>query len=310
MSAPANSPLVSMVANAAATETRDADAAEIIQCVRTGKWRGPVEKIRAKFARVLADTGDLKQAKNGVDSAKKKLPGILWSGRFSSRKKPADEKLLAHSGLLCADLDNLGERLAEVRAKLTVSPHLFAMFASPTGNGVKAVFRVPADKENHATSFLAVERHILELTGEKTDGSCKDVARLCFVSFDPDALLNPAALELPPLVETEKPAPAVAVASAAPEIETRRRIAVELVGAIEWDADARGFCTCPGQHLHTTGNGPRDCEIHIESVPTIHCFHGSCGGIVAGVNHELRRRIGKNGENKRATAGAGGFIGR
>ena len=183
-----------MVADAASTATRDADADEIIQCVRSGKWRGPVEKIRAKFARVLADTGDLKQAKSAVDSAKKKLPGILWSGRFSSRKKPADEKLLAHSGLLCADLDNLGDKLADVRDRLTRSPHLWAMFTSPTGNGVKAVFRVPADKENHAASFLAVEKYVLELTGEKIDGSCKDVARLCFVSFDPDALLNPAAV--------------------------------------------------------------------------------------------------------------------
>jgi hypothetical protein len=290
-----------MVANAAATETRDADAAEIIQCVRTGKWRGPVEKIRAKFARALADTGDLKQAKNAVDSAKKKLPGILWSGRFSSRKKPADEKLLTHSGLLCADLDNLGDKLADVRGRLTRSPNLWALFTSPTGNGVKAVFRVPADKENHAASFLAVEKHVLELTGEKVDGSCKDVARLCFVSFDPDALLNPAAVELPPLVETEKPTLTVAVACSAPEIETRRRIAVELVGAIEWNTDAHGFCVCPGQHLHTTSNSPRDCEIHIESVPTIHCFHGSCGGIVAGVNHELRSRIGKT-EKTSATA--------
>jgi hypothetical protein len=53
--------------------------------------------------------------------------------------------LLAPSGLLCADLDNLGKRLTEVRAKLAKSPYLFALFTSPTGNGLKAVLRVPAD---------------------------------------------------------------------------------------------------------------------------------------------------------------------
>lgn len=284
---------VSMVANAPSTVTRDADATEIIQSIRSGKWREPVESIRAKFAQVLAETGDLVQAKRAVDSAKKQLPGILWSGQFSSREKPADEKLLTHSGLLCADLDNLGDRLADVRAKLTRSEFLFALFTSPTGNGLKAVFRVVANKAHHAASFLAVQNHVLELTGEAIDGSCKDGARLCFVSFDPDALLHPAAIELPPLVESVKPAPATAVACAAPEIETRRRIAVELLGPVQWDSDTHGFCTCPGLHRHTTGNGERDCKIHLDGAPTLNCFHNSCEQIVAGVNHELRSQIGR-----------------
>src|SRR2546427_809630 len=96
------------------------------------------------LGRVLAETGDLKTAKDSVAPLKKTLPGVMWSGRFSSREKPAVEKLLAHSGLLCADLDDLGDRLADVRAKLKASPNLWAMFLSPTGKGLKAVFRVPA----------------------------------------------------------------------------------------------------------------------------------------------------------------------
>lgn len=288
-----NKILVSMVADALSTETRDADAAENIQSIRSCKWRSPVEKIRAKFARVLADTGDLKQAKRAVDPAKKKLPGILWSGCFSSREKPAAEKLVTHSGLLCADLDNLGDKLADVRGKLARSPHLWALFTSPTGNGLKAVFPVIADKEQHAASYFAIAKHVLELTGETIDGSCKDVARLCFVSFDPDALLNPAAVKLLPLVETAKPAPGAVVACNVPEIETRRGIAADLLGSVQWDSDTHGFCICPGQHLHTSANSPRDCEIHLDSAPTLHCFHNSCAGIIAGVNHELRSRIAK-----------------
>ena len=34
----------------------------------------------------------------------------MWSGRFSYR---ASDKLLEHSGLLCADLDDLGAGIAE-----------------------------------------------------------------------------------------------------------------------------------------------------------------------------------------------------
>lgn len=285
--------MVSMVAGAESTNTLDADATEIVHRIRSGKWREPVEKIRAEFSRVLSETGGLKKAKTAVDTAKKKLPGVLWSGCFLNRKKPADKKLSTHSGLLCADLDNLGERLADVRAKFATSPHLFGLFTSPTGYGLKAVFRVPADREKHAANFRSVESHVFELTGEKIDGACKDVARLCFVSFDPDALLNENAVELLPLAESPKPAPVAAVVSNLPEIETRRRITGEMLGAIQWNTDTHGYCTCPGQHLHTSGNNERDCEIHLDKVPTVHCFHNSCAAILAGVNHELRSRIGK-----------------
>jgi hypothetical protein len=285
--------VVSMVADATATATGDREVAQIIERIRTGKWRGPIENIRRTYADVLVKTGDIKDAKLAVAPQKKRLPGVLWSGRFSSREEPAGEKLLAHSGLLCADLDNLGKRLAEVRAKLVTSPHLFALFASPKGYGLKAVFRVPADVERHTASFCAVEKHVHDLTGETIDGACKDIARLCFVSYDADALLNRDAVELPPLAEKPKPAPVAAIVSSAPEIETRRAIAIELLGAIGWQSETRGFCTCPGQHLHTTGNGQRDCEIHLDGAPTIHCFHNSCAGICEGVNHELRSRIGK-----------------
>src|SRR5437870_2781614 len=70
-------------------------------------------KIRRVFAEVLAQTGgDRKAAKEAVSSDKKGLRGVLWSGRFNSRERPANETLIAHSGLLCADLHELGERIA------------------------------------------------------------------------------------------------------------------------------------------------------------------------------------------------------
>jgi hypothetical protein len=51
--------------------------------------------------------------------------------------------------------------------------------------------------------------------------------------------------------------------------------------------------TCPGKHLHTRGDQARDCRVDFDGVPTVHCFHNSCRGILEGVNHELRSRIGK-----------------
>lgn len=191
--------VVSLVADAKATATRDMDAAAIIQTIQSGKWREPVEKIRAEFSRILRETDDLKAAKAAVRLLKVMLPGVLPSGRFSSRIKPTAERLLVHSGLLCADLDDLGERLEGVRIILIGSPHLWAMFKSPTGNGLKCWFRVSSDGEKHAASFRAVQQHVRDLTGEEIDTACSDVARLCFVSFDPAAWLDTNAVEVPPL---------------------------------------------------------------------------------------------------------------
>lgn len=283
--------VVSFVENATSTLTHDGDAIEIVECIRTGKWRNQVQNIRCKFARILAERGDLKAARLAVDSLKKKLPGVLWSGRFSTRKKPAQGKLLAHSGLLCADLDNLGDRLPEVRSRLETSPHLFALFTSPTGNGLKAVFLVADDAQAHAASFRAVQTHVHDLCREGVDEACKDVARLCFVSFDPHALLKTNPVRLPPLAETNKPSRPIA--AEAEENRMRQAIAEKILGPIQWDNDLHGFCQCPGQDLHTTATNERDCEIHLDRAPTVHCFHDHCRGVLMGVNHELRRQIGK-----------------
>src|SRR5439155_7046656 len=103
---------------------------------------------------------------------------------FARRKQDA---LSQHSGLLCGDLDQLGhENLADVRAKLRNSVHLWADFVSPTGDGLKAVFRANADPAKHKASFLAVEKHVRGLTGLQIDEACSDVSRLCFLSHDPD----------------------------------------------------------------------------------------------------------------------------
>jgi hypothetical protein len=288
-------PLLSMTRNALDTATKDTRAAAVLDAIRSDRWREPVAQLRAEFARVLAATADVKLAKKSAGPLKAQLPGVLWSGNFSVRRADA---LVAHSGLLCADLDGIGIQLDAVRARLLTSPHLFAVFTSPTGTGLKAVFRVAAAAAQHATSFAAVAAHARELCGVEIDRACRDVARLCFVSHDPDAFLNRDATELPPLVEStgpaaKTPAPAPPIrAAAAPKLEIRRAIASELLGEIGWTDDTRGFCACPGRAQHTNPDGPRDCRVHLDGAPSLHCLHNSCRAAVDAANHELRSRIG------------------
>ena len=163
--------------------------------IKEGRWREPVTRIRHLYNETLKRTGSHEKAKKTVKHLKEALPGVTWCGRFARR---ANEALIEYSGLICADLDLLGERLAEVREKLKASPYLFALFLSPTADGLKAVFRVLRDASKHFGSFLALQKHVFELTGIQIDESGKDEARLCFVSYDPDAYLNLDAQEITP----------------------------------------------------------------------------------------------------------------
>ena len=285
--------LISAFTCAIEKKPSDFDPGKILQTIRTGgkRLKQLILQIRNRFEAELAITnGDRKKAKAAIDGLKKKLPGVTWSGRFSER---AGDNLLEHSGLLCTDLDARGDTLPEVREKLLASPHVWALFRSPSGDGLKCIFRVRANAALHRASFRAVQQHVAKLTGVEIDQSCKDVARLCFLSFDLDLYHNANATEIEPVTEPEKPKPWVFSPNGVVDLNARQRIATELLGEIQWDSETHGFFACPGKHLHTTGDGERDCEVHLDGAPNVHCFHDHCAGILAGINHELQSRIGK-----------------
>jgi hypothetical protein len=294
--------IISIVQDVSSTATRQVSVQGIINAVKRGRWRQSVERIRHVYQETLKKTGSHEEAKKAVDRKKKALPGVTWSGTFRNRERPVPDKLIAHSGLLCADLDQLNAKLWDVREKLLKSPHLWALFLSPTATGLKAIFRIPAEKLQHQASFRAVKQHVLELAGVQIDESGKDVGRLCIVSYDLEAGINLNAREIAPLPEPEKPLRVQSNATV--NLSERQRIAVELLGEIRWDSETYGFGTCPGKRLHTSSNAWRDCEIYLDGAPTVYCFHNSCSGIVAGVNHELRSRIGKT-EYANTAAGNG-----
>lgn len=71
-----------------------------------------------------------------------------------------------------------------------------------------------------------------------------------------------------------------------------RAMAQGIVGKVEWETEVSGFCRCPGEGLHTSSTGKRDCRVSIDGVPTIHCFHAHCVPVVAEANRRLRRELG------------------
>jgi hypothetical protein len=268
-----------VVKNATSTETSDLDIRTILEDIRTGKYKAPVEEYRAAL---------LGLGKKAAGEFKKDLPAFTPSGTFSKRN---NSSLKQHSGLLCADLDNLNGDLPVVRQKLLSCPHISRIYVSAGGNGLKAIFRVPADPAQHAGSFSAVKACVKKLTGHDVDEACKDLSRLSFVSYDPELVVNDGPIEIAPLPEPEKPKAQQSNGQAS--LSERQRIVEAAVGPVDWIDELHGFCDCPGKDRHTNANGAKDCKVFLDGATGLHCVHLNCKGIVEAINHAIRSRIGK-----------------
>jgi hypothetical protein len=289
-------PLVSFFKNAYENLPTDIPAAQFIASTKGNEHKRLVEEIRERFQRALSRGVEYSQAKRTVDTQKKKLPCVSFAGVLPMRDKKATPKF---TGLFQADLDLLGDRLSEIRGTLRDDPHVYSLFVSPTGEGLKAIYRVPICKtaEEYKAAFAAVSARVQDLTGVEID-KLEDFTRLCFASHDPDACLNPNAVELPvdfsQPAEEIKPTPAATVKIApSAAAESRRAIAERVLGTVEWQDEVLGDCHCPGEAHHTTGEKPHECQVHLDRVPTIFCLHKTCESAVAEKNHRLRSEIGK-----------------
>ncbi|MGO9530231.1 MAG: AAA family ATPase [Syntrophobacteraceae bacterium] len=189
---------VSLFSNAAAvTPIGEPTLREILADIARGKYKGPIERLRA-----LKAAGDAA----GYEDGKKKLPAFSLSALLITRAKdvPLPEKLKAHTHMIQVDIDEAPACGFEALEKrLREDPYVLACFRSP-GGGLKVCVRI--DGTRHADSFLSVERYFREKYDVQIDSSVKDVGRLCFVSYDPDLYINEAALILPITSNGTKPA--------------------------------------------------------------------------------------------------------
>ncbi len=120
------------------------------------------------------------------DKLKRKLPAFTPSGVFEGGRKI--EYLKMYSGFVHLDFDKLSpEDMMVAQGKCKSDPYTFGVFVSPSGNGFKVLIEVNSLVDDHSTAYRLVSDYYQELTSIQPDPSCKDVTRLCFVSYDPDA---------------------------------------------------------------------------------------------------------------------------
>ncbi len=111
-----------------------------------------------------------------------------------------DQSLVQHSGLMCMDLDALGERREELFHQLVDNTDVetLLLFRSPSGQGLKWFVHIDLARCDHKTWFLALRRYLMtiyHLTDKQVDASCANVSRACFLGHDPEAYLRTDLIE-------------------------------------------------------------------------------------------------------------------
>jgi len=144
------------------------DVFYILERIRLGKSKDIIDRIR-----------------KGED-LKKTLPAILFSGTFRQRN---DASIIEHSGLICLDFDKFKtvEDLYNYRKEIIEDAYTFAVFISPSGNGLKVLVKIPKDVNNHKGYFDSLRE---KYNTPYFDISCSNVSRICFESYDPDIHIN------------------------------------------------------------------------------------------------------------------------
>lgn len=188
------------------------------------------KSVRDKSGTTIGLTYALNQIKNGdqraqierlrelkgeqYKQAKAQLAVHYFTGQFIGGQ--GVKNLKSPSGLMILDFDGYPtpEAMQADRAKLQADKHCLAVWISPSGKGLKMLVRIPETVEDseYKNYFNAIEQHF---DNPHFDTNTKDIARACFVSYDPDLFINwdaltwteQKALSMPPPQQNPAPKP-------------------------------------------------------------------------------------------------------
>jgi hypothetical protein len=146
----------------------------VLDRIKQGSSKDLVKQIREEKDKLKRNT--LKQS----------LPAICFSGKFSKR---SDNHITEHSGFICLDFDGYKTKkdLLEEKERLSKDKYIYSVFISPSGKGLKALVKIPTDKDNHKNYFNSLESYF---DSEYFDTTSKNISRVCYESYDPLIHIN------------------------------------------------------------------------------------------------------------------------
>ena len=153
---------------------------EIFTDIKSDKYKNDIESIR--YALHKNTNAKASQIKN-------KLTSFTTSGTFG--KSRTKNNIISYSQILCLDFDNIPvTEINNLSSVVNQCRYTFASFISPSGMGLKVFIKINSNAEQHTTVYNQVTNLYNHLSGYKIDEKCKDITRLCFVSYDTELFLN------------------------------------------------------------------------------------------------------------------------
>lgn len=167
--------------SAVKTSTKSVDLISELHGIKNGRWKNEVEAVRAG------------------QKEKHLLPQICVYGVYVRSRK--DENLRSRSGFAVLDYDkkdNPKVDFSVLKTNLSRLPFILAVFTSPSGNGLKAIVRVP--EKLSIDEQVALCANVLKPLGGTMDMGL-EAFKHAFVSYDPEMYLNEAPLSEIPAID-------------------------------------------------------------------------------------------------------------
>ena len=223
---------------------------EIIEDTRNGKNAAAVEAVRATAAQIeqhAPESERYQQLKKQMREQKQRLPCFSPSCVISGTR--CKENVQTHSRFICLDFDkkdNTAANFSEFKQIIAGAKDLapFVAFAavSCSGAGFFALLPILAP-ERHRQQYEAAVSYFAAC-GLYADTSCKDPARLRFITHDPAPYINAAAVPFGFVLKDERAEksthrPKPQHSSPAPRPNKQERTLEEVAAAVQ-DLKARG----------------------------------------------------------------------
>lgn len=147
----------------------------VLKAIRSGRWKDRVEAVRNEMV------------KKTREELKKNLPAVTMSGVFEER---LDDACVHYNQIVVIDIDEITPRkLVSLKKKVKALPWVIGFFEGVT-KGIKIMVSVDSPAEMHRDhAFVQLEELFLSEYGVKIDRKCKNLSRLCFVSYDPETYI-------------------------------------------------------------------------------------------------------------------------
>jgi lipoate-protein ligase A len=146
----------------------------VLERIKNGKYIDLINQIREE------------EDKSARNELKKNLPAVCFSGTFNRR---SDDAIIEHSGYICLDFDGYENHsdMFKEKKKMIADKYVMSVFVSPSGNGLKAIVKIPKEPNNHKRYFDALKEYF---DSPYFDVTSKNISRVCYESYDPEIHVN------------------------------------------------------------------------------------------------------------------------